>query len=441
MSLNLPENAQVVIDRSKTDVQRLLPGSNPFLKNSYLCAIITSNANRTFDFYDQLRLFQLLLFPDTATGEFLERWAAIFGVTRLPATQSEGNVIAGGVAGTNIPLGTVYVNTDGQTFTSTSTVSVTAFNTAVSSLTRSGTTATCITVTEHNLSNNISVTISGADQAEYNGVKQITVIDEFTFTYSIDASVLTPATGTIFAIYDAAVVPVLSDNFQDSENDVNVNLITGALLNLQTPIVSIDDTAGVDANGLVGGTDQETDEALRERMLDRIQNPVAHFNVSDIEQQAKQVPGVTRVFVFEITPAVGQVTIYFMRDNDDNPIPDAGEVTTVKDKILEIKPANTADIDVIVEAPTPVITDFTFTALTPNTLSMQSSVTANLQQFFAEKTEVGVDIQEDAYRAAIQNTVDTETGQLLQDFTLSAPSGDITIATGEIGVLGTVTYS
>lgn len=189
-----------------------------------------------------------------------------------------------------------------------------------------------------------------------------------------------------------------------------------------------------------GGTNQETDPQLLSRLLDRIQNPVANFNVSAIVSKAKEIAGVTRVFVFEITPAIGQQTIYFMRDNDVDPIPDAGEVTTVKDKILTIKPANTADVDVIVLAPTPAITDFTFTSLIPNTTTMQASVTANLQQFFAEETSVGVSIQEDAYRAAIQNTIDTETGDRVADFSLSIPSGDIVISPGEIGTLGTVIY-
>ena len=94
-----------------------------------------------------------------------------------------------------------------------------------------------------------------------------------------------------------------------------------------------------------GGTDQETEESLRARMLGRIQNPVAHFNVAAITEKAKVIPGVTRVFVQEVTPAIGQVTTYFMRDNEISPIPTGSEVTKVKDSILEIKPANTASTD------------------------------------------------------------------------------------------------
>ena len=44
------------------------------------------------------------------------------------------------------------------------------------------------------------------------------------------------------------------------------------------------------------------------------------------------------------------------------------------------------------------------------------------------------------YNSAIINTVDTETGQKLSSFTLSSPSGDISISTGELAVLGSVNF-
>jgi len=133
------------------------------------------------------------------------------------------------------------------------------------------------------------------------------------------------------------------------------------------------------------------------------------------------------------------VTIFFTRDNDDNIIPTAPEVATVKDQILTIKPANTADIDVIVLAPTPVSTDFVFGSITPNTTAMKAAVEANLEQFFLENTEVGVDVLKVAYDSAIFNTVD-ETGAIVTGFSLSSPSADIPIATGELGILGAVNF-
>ncbi|MCW8930009.1 MAG: baseplate J/gp47 family protein, partial [Gammaproteobacteria bacterium] len=107
MALSIPTNAQSLENRSKTDIQRNAPGSKPHLKNSLVGAIATANANRVYDFYGQLDLLQFLLMPDTATDEFLERWAAIYGLQRLAATKATGTIIANGTVSSNINIGTV----------------------------------------------------------------------------------------------------------------------------------------------------------------------------------------------------------------------------------------------------------------------------------------------------------------------------------------------
>ena len=72
----------------------------------------------------------------------------------------------------------------------------------VSSLTRSSSTATANTAAAHGFSTGDWVYIFGADQPQYNGRVQITVVDSDTFTYGVDSGAATPATGTI-RVYDA----------------------------------------------------------------------------------------------------------------------------------------------------------------------------------------------------------------------------------------------
>lgn len=67
----------------------------------------------------------------------------------------------------------------------------------VSSITRSGTTATVTTATPHGLSTGDSATIGGAAQADYNIDAVVTVLTATTFTYDVANSPATPATGTI----------------------------------------------------------------------------------------------------------------------------------------------------------------------------------------------------------------------------------------------------
>jgi hypothetical protein len=67
---------------------------------------------------------------------------------------------------------------------------------AVSGLTAVGTTATVVTLGNHGFATNDIVTITGANEAAYNGSFVATVVDATTFTYTTDAIPSSPATGT-----------------------------------------------------------------------------------------------------------------------------------------------------------------------------------------------------------------------------------------------------
>lgn len=434
MPIDLPESAAEVVARSKADVQRELPESDPFLKNNWLYAHVTAAANRIFDFYVQLRAAIRESFPDTAV-QFLERWAAIWGKQRLAATQARGRVVATGTATSSIPDASVLTVAGVGTYTTQGASVVSAQSIGVTAFVRSGQTVTATTSGPHGLANNVSPTITGASNAEYNGTFAITVTAADQFEYTIIGTPPDEPGASALASFTIASVTVQSDDFGAA-----ANLDAGVELRLQSPLVGVDDTLAVDFDAVGGGADQESLDDLRTRLLERIQNPVALFNVAAITEKAREVAGVTRVFVQEVTPAVGQVTIYFMRDNDNPPIPDGSEVAAVKSAILEIKPANTADADVIVLAPSAVPIPFTFSTLSPDTATMRAAITANLEQFFAESVAVGSNVTEDAYRAAIYSTVDTETGAANPVFSLSTPIGDVAVAAGEIGTLGAIIY-
>ncbi|KKM97679.1 hypothetical protein LCGC14_1165570 [marine sediment metagenome] len=436
MAINTPENATEISQRTKVDVQRELGSSNPFLSMAWLGGMISGLSNRTFEFYKALSQTALQQLPDTATGEFLARWAAIWGIVRLAATQATGRIHAFTGLGILIPPGTVFkVGDKSYTVDSLTTAGVPVDNSIVS-ITRSGSVAEVTTTANHFFASNAQITINGANEAEYNLVNpDIIVTGNRTFTYEVAGTPATPATGTLTYGAFFALVSVTSVKYGDPQNQ-----LTDVVMTLETPITGVTDEASVLFQLPVeGGAKQEIDTEFRVRFLERLQNPVAHFNVSDIIAQMKLVTGITRVFVKEITPAVGQVTVYFTRDKDSSPIPSAPEITTAKNKLLEIKPATTSDADVIVSAPSELSQDFTFTDLQPATDSMFAAVSARLQQFFEEVPEVGVDVDEDVYRSAIANTVDTSNGDTVETFTLSTPTGDITTTSAQLVTLGTVT--
>lgn len=515
MAVGTPQNAEQVESRIKADVQREAPDSNPYLTVHWLRSLIAGIARRIFDFYLDLNRTERRLFPDTADDETAPRWGNIYVGPENPASAASGPVVATGTIGGTIPVGAI-LTAGGQQYNVTEGATIATSVLNVLSITRSGTTATVTTDGTHNLSSFVPVTIVGADQPEYNVTNAaITVTGINTFTYEVSGAPITPATGTITSTATIGVVTVISSSFGE-----NTNLDPDTPLQLQSPIANVDDTLYVTFSTVGGGSEKESTDNYKARYLEKIRDPVAHFNEADIVSEAKTVTGVTRVFVepsgtvigtigvasitrngsvatvttvsphgFEsgqqtsisganeseynvnnvriivesntvfhyivlgipVTPAtgsisattsipLGQVRTFFMRDNDDDPIPSAAEVQTVKDAVDSIRPANTATFDNIVEAPTPIAINYTFSELTPNTPEMRAAIDANIAQFHEEETTVGKNVDEDAYRAAIKNTVDPVTGDELETFDLTIPTGDITISSGEIATKGLVSF-
>ena len=513
MAIGIPENGEQVEDRIRADVQREAPDSNPYLRVSFLGSLIGGISRRMYDFYGDLNRTQTILFPHSADEETVPRFANIYLGSVSPASFASGRAVATGAAGSVIPADTVLSQGINYKTTTAATISDQAVN--IISITRTGNTAQVTTAGDHLLALNVPVTISGSDQSQYNIADvKIVITGQDSFTYQVTGSPVTPATGTMLANHTSASVPIIA-----STAGAIGNLGQGSPLTMQSATTGVDSSLSVDFGTVGGGTEAETIEQQKERYLDKIRNPVAHFNPNAIKAKAKEVPGVTRVFVDEAgdtigtlavssitrsgnvatanipshgfddgatvtitgagqpdynvteariivensdtihyvvigdpaSPAIGTITAsaklplgmsraFFMRDNDENPIPSVSEVETVKERVDSIKPANTSTHDVIISAPTPNVTNYVFSELEPNTRTMREAVTANIAQFHEEETTVGVNDDAKAYEAAIKNTVDPVTGDKVISFTLSSPTGDLVNGSGEIATLGTVTY-
>jgi len=81
----------------------------------------------------------------------------------------------------------------------------------VTSITRSGTTATAICPVVHLRQSGEQIAIHGADVAAYNGLKTLTVTNATTFTFTVSGSPATPATGSLFWVKGFAVLPQITD--------------------------------------------------------------------------------------------------------------------------------------------------------------------------------------------------------------------------------------
>jgi len=439
MSIVFPENRKEVSDRISTDVQNELPVLTPQLRNSIIRSLIIGIAGRDFDIYTQLEQLLADLFPVTARDlEFIRRWGLFKGIDVNPASKALGFITVTGTAGTLIPDETLFnIEAGNQYEAINQDYTITANNLIIPSLTRSGNIATAALTVAHGLGSGTTVTITGADQSEYNGIFVVTVSSETSFTYVVSGTPVTPATGSLIQV----TLNSASVEIQSLEAGELQNISNGTKVTLDTPLGGVDDDAFVQFTNVSGGTDIETTEDYQNRVLDAYANPISNFSAADIERTAKTIPGVTRVFVFEAFPAPGEVEIYFTRDNDADIIPDPNEVTTVKNEIIKIKSAPTLDTDVHVLAPTPLPVPFLFTSLSPDSTALRAAILNSLEQMFVDVAQVSEDLAEDAYRCAIFNSADPNTGEKVQSFALTFPSGIISVVAAQLAVLGTVTFN
>ena len=428
-------NLEQVVNRVVSDMKSHLTNLDPTIKNTFANALAISLANRSYDYIIGLQQVEDQFFPQTAEGEFLDRWAGYEGLTRQAPTSAEGYINVSGDAGISIPLETEFDNS-GNIYKSTVAATTDSKTINVSSLTRSGYIATATTSNNHSLASGQDVTISGSLTTGYNGTYTITVAGLKKFTYTITTLPDATASGTITANWTGAQVPVESE---DSGTDMNLS--SGATLTIVDSIEGIDNEAYAQYLGIVGGSDEETDEALRSRVMQSRANPVTNFNSAAIEKKAREVNGVTRVYVKEIYPEVGDVTVLFVRDNDEESIiPSESEIAEVKSAIVEIMPANTSESYIHVDAPSITSVDFVFESITPWTTTMEAAITNSLESYF-ENLEFEEDVKEHQYVAAIQNTVDLTTGEAIEDFILNSPVGDVTVSGLSLGVLNSVSFA
>lgn len=303
MALNIPDSALTIFNRISSDIVNEINELDPYLRNSLLRSIGVADSNAFFELYKTLQQLELLTFWDTSEGDALVRWAAIYGITRNPATTASGFITLTGVDGSEIPVATELSSDSGGIYETQLSAEISEQILSVTSLTRSGSIVTVTTSINHGLASNVSVTISGADQTDYNGDFDITVTGLNTFTYTISTTPTTPATGSILINATYATVEIKSNEAGES-----LNLQSGTAVSLSSPIAGIDSTGYVAFDEVGGGTDQESDDSLRDRFLFRVQNPKTPFNESAIVDLAKLVSGVTRVFVQTAGSRIASIT-------------------------------------------------------------------------------------------------------------------------------------
>lgn len=218
------------------------------------------------------------------------------------------------------------------------------------------------------------------------------------------------------------------------------NAIAGVGLAMTVPMSRLNTSGEVAEDGIGVGADTESTESLRQRVWFRKKMPPHGGAAHDYVAWAREVNGVTRVFVDPVTAtnARTSVGVWFLMDGTyPNGIPQSADVGAVTAFIDTVRPAG-ALVEVAAPVATPI--NIVISGLSPDTAVIRQAVRAELADLIQNEGRVSTLSQPfTLYRSKIIEAISIATGE--DHHVLTTPSGDVSFDMGDIPVLGTVTFS
>lgn len=226
----------------------------------------------------------------------------------------------------------------------------------------------------------------------------------------------------------AATVSVTATTAGD---DANTDADT--TLSLSSAISGIDASVTVDTGGISGGSDIETDDSLRARLIARLQDPPTGGSESDYEQWAQSADSaVTRVWIAPQEMGAGTVTVRIAADASEDAPEASSDVVDAVEAYIEPRRPVTATVYVV--SVSSLALDFEI-SVEPNTSSVQAAVAAELVDMLLRDGEPGGTI----YLSRINEAISIAAGET--DHTLISPTEDIVLGAGQVPTLGDITWS
>ncbi|MGX1127306.1 baseplate J/gp47 family protein [Pseudomonas sp. HLS-6 TE3448] len=208
------------------------------------------------------------------------------------------------------------------------------------------------------------------------------------------------------------------------------NTPAGTILRLISPVLGINDTVTVDAPGLQGGTEQESIEALRARVIRSYQVIPHGGNQDDYVTWALEVPGVTRAWLVRHWMGPGTVGLFFVRDGDLDPIPSAAACEEVRVYIEKQRPV-TAELYVLPPLEKPVQYEL---KIIPDSGAVRRSVEAALVDLHNRESDLGAGLLWTHIGEALSGALGERDHQLI------SPAADVVAARNEMLTYGGVLW-
>ncbi len=358
---------------------------------------------------------------------------------------ARGTILISGDVGLEVPAQTSFLTEDGQTYSSVVTKTCAAQTFVLQSLVRTNNYAVA-TLSDHLLANSLSLTFSGANETDFNTTSAIEVLSSSQFRY-YNAGADETATGTISATFNGCRVDVVSDEASSQANQTYTDS-----LSLASTLDSTPDLVGITFDGIYGGTDRETSESFKSRLIEFLQYPQNKGNRFQHQSWIKQKTDANYVYVYTeeddlyvylkaIVSKLDHDTYTFTNFSND-------ELTNIRSSFISnnqlalgINAIQTSFLN-----PTFVSINISIAGLSPSTNEMKSAISELLAQYIALtpiKKYLSVGLSE-LSSDKIKNLV-----YLARDNSGNTPTFSSLLVSGASGldsnakkaILGTITYS
>lgn len=212
------------------------------------------------------------------------------------------------------------------------------------------------------------------------------------------------------------------------------NAVEDDELTLVEPISGIDGTVTVDADDLTGGTDVETTESFRERILLRLATPPSVGTEADyIAWTQAALSTVDEVWVYPGGYGPATIGIVFTVDGDD-PIPSGGNITTVQNYLDSVAPLLAT---ITVSAPSTQEIDIEFSEIAIESgavlATVKTLIEAEIAAYFRTVEPAGtVRLSKLGAAASAAEGEDYHT--------IIDPAADVVLPANTIPIVGTITW-
>jgi uncharacterized phage protein gp47/JayE len=186
---------------------------------------------------------------------------------------------------------------------------------------------------------------------------------------------------------------------------------------------------------MTDGTDEEIDDDLRLRVLERIQHPPMGGDKEDYINWALRVPGVTRAWSFPLEMGIGTVTVRFMMDifrASNDGFPTETDVNAVIAYLDTVRPVAIKDYFVV--APIKQSITCVIGNLEPDTSDVRAGIEASVRDMLLRKASPGQTIF-----AAWKSEAIMSAPQVVS-FNLVVNDDDVMDSPGHMALLGDLEY-